>query len=125
MAETKYGRQIASAKRLIKAKGQLATWREPADATADPDKPWHSTPTPPADHTVNVVTLPDSRASFAALMKGSDVPEGTQLAYMGAVDFEPSVRGTLIIGGVPYRITSLDPIAPDGTPILWTVGIAK
>lgn len=124
MADTKYARQIASAKRLIKAKGQAATWREPADATPDPDKPWHSAPNAPADHTVDIVTLPDNSARFAALVAGTDVPEGTQLAYMGSVDFEPTVRGTLIIGGVGFRITYLSPIAPDGTPIIWIVGLA-
>ena len=124
MAETKYGRHIATAKRLIAQKGQAVTWREPADATPDPDKPWRSTPNAATDHVVNVVTLPDNSARFAALVGGTDVPEGTQLAYMGAVDFEPTVRGTLIIAGKAYRVTYLSPLAPDGTPIIWIVGLA-
>lgn len=124
MADTKYSKQIASAKRMIKAKGQAATWREPADTTPDPDKPWRSTANAPADHNVNVVTLPDGQARFAALISGTDVPEGTELAYMAAVDFEPTVRATLIRDGKAQRITYLTPIAPDGTPIIWIVGLA-
>lgn len=120
---TKYGRQIATAKRLISQKGQAATWREPTDATADPDKPWHSSANAAADHSVEIVVLPDNSARFAALMAGTDVPEGTQIAYMSAVNFEPTMRGTVIIDGKPNRVTYLSPLAPDGTPIIWIVGL--
>jgi len=119
---TAYKRQLAAAKRLIAAKGAKVTWRQPPDQTADPDKPWNAVQGDPVDFGVSIVFLPDTRKEFAALMKGTDVPEGAETGLMGAVEFEPQVGDMVIRNGSALRVVSLSPLQPDGVPLLYTIG---
>lgn len=123
MAGTVYSRQIATAQRIIKAKGAKCTWRQRPDVADDDDKPWNAEERPPVDKPVSIAFFPDGQKTFAALMKGEDAPEGVEIGYMGAVDFEPAVGDTVIRNGVGLRVASVTPLQPDGTPILYTIGI--
>lgn len=119
---TVYARQIASAKRLIEKKGAKVTWRKPADASQDADKPWNAEPNPPQDFPVSIAFFDDGGRAFASLMKGTDLPTGYELGYMPAVTFEPGVGDDVIRNGEALRVAYVKPLQPDGTPILYVVG---
>lgn len=119
-----YDRQIATATRLIKAKGQSVTWRQIADGSpADPSQPWKPGASANTDYTVDMVFLPEDRRDYEFLfaMKGTEVPIGKLTALMAAVPFVPSIKDIVIRDGVKYGIRSIDPLAPNGQVILYTV----
>lgn len=117
---TEYQRQIATAKRMIAKKGAAVTWRSITDPTPVVGQPWKDGTSGDVDYDVKILFLPaGQRLKFAALAAGNDIPEGVELGYMASVDFVPSVRDSIIRGGVELRVTSIDPLQPDGTPILY------
>lgn len=119
-----YDRQIATAARLIKAKGQSVTWRQVTDGSpADAGKPWIPGATANTDHTVDMVFLPEDRRDYEFLfaMSGMEVPTGKLTALMPAVGFTPSIKDVVIRDGVKYGIRTIDPLAPNGQVILYTV----
>lgn len=119
-----YDRQIATAKRLIAKFGQSVTWRVVADGTvSDADRPWLETPATPTDYTVAIAFLPLER-QFQELLryiKGAEVATGSIYGLMGAVTFTPSLRDVVLRSAKEYRIRSIDELAPNGEPILYTV----
>ena len=119
-----FDRQIANAKRSIAHKGQSVIWREPALADADSDTPWKPGDAPPDDHVVNIVFLPDNRTNyeFLALMANTEVPKGRLIGLMAAVDFTPTLKGVVIRDGVTLGVRTIDPLAPNGQAILYTIG---
>jgi len=94
-----YDRQIATAARLIAAKGQLCTWREPGTPTGSPAAP---TPGVPVDNAVSIVFLSNSKQEgLAGLL--SMIPDMPDVAAGG-------MRGLMAVGGwanglVPYTFT--------------------
>jgi hypothetical protein len=89
-----YDRQIATAARLIAAKGQLCTWREPGAPTGSPAAP---TPGVPADYPVRIVFLSNAKneglAGLLSMIAGTEVPSGGMRGLMAAVPFAPSLLG--------------------------------
>lgn len=123
----KYDRQIATAKRLIAAKGRACTWRELGnDAAPDLNKPWkpgaaNNDPSP-----VSVVFLPDTRSMLTYLQTLTDtaINVGNDYGLMAAVDFTPTINAEIYdeANAVFLRkVKSIDPFAPDGDVILYTV----
>ena len=89
-----YDRQIATAARLIAAKGQLCTWREPGTPTGPANVPVEGVP---ADYPVSIVFLSNSKqeglAGLLSMFAGSEVPTGGMRGLMAAVPFAPSLMG--------------------------------
>lgn len=118
-----YERQIATARRMITAKGMLCLWTEirPGPATA-PNKPGPSIPfeypnTP-------LIFLPENRVGYEWLkaITGTEIPEGGGYALMPAVDFEPTLASVITkIDGTELQPVSIDPLSPNGETILYTV----
>lgn len=129
-----YAGAIATAQRLIAAKGQACLWRKPAplDETADD---WRDVREgDPIDAPVRIAWFTPrdlgrgSEQFFQALAGASiDVTEGVEVGLMAAVEFEPLPSDTILKGtdpeGVAIAIQSIDRIAPDGTPILYFVKV--
>ena len=124
---TVYAAQIATAKRLIAAKGEAVTWREAAAASVpDVNKPWVEGDLAAAvEHAVRIVFLPIDRINSQVMRYMRDsggVPGGNISGLMASVSFKPTVTGTVVRSdGTVLAVRSIEPLAPDGTPIIWTV----
>lgn len=121
-------RAIATAKRLIDKNGQSVVWRKPAPA--DPTaKPWRDVRDgEPTDTPVKIVWVtPKFLQTMAFLIndKGTDVPKGVEQALMAAQTFEPELTDRVVIGGVEWSLFRVDPVKPNGTPILYRLYIHR
>lgn len=120
-----YDRQIASAKRLIAAKGQNVIWRRLSISTPLPDvnKPWKPGDDTTVDVSVSIVFVPVNRVGneLIHLLKGTEIATGSLKGLMGAVSFEPSIKDVVIRGDKTLRIKSIEPIAPNGDIIIYTI----
>lgn len=89
-----YERQIATATRLIRQKGQLCTWREPGEPGGTPSKPTAGIPT---DRNVYIVFLNNANRenfhSFLSLLKDTEVPTGGLRGLMAVTSFTPTLKG--------------------------------
>jgi hypothetical protein len=126
-----YDRAIATALRLIEAKGEPVTWRQ---FIIEPgDNAWtEGEPTPPdplyIDHTVSMVFLPFSnrlRDAFQMQMANSDVPQGLYYGLMGQVSFTPNLRDLIIRPSGQVRPSYIDELRPAGELILYTIGLQR
>lgn len=114
-----YDRQIALATRLIKAKGQLVTWRQMANgATATPWKPGAAVNT---DYPTYIVFLPDTRENRASLhySRESEIIEGDYLGLMLASDFEPTLNAVVLRDSVQMTVKNVTDLAPNGEKIMY------
>ena len=121
----RYDRPIATAQRMLKDSGKLVTWRIVRDgAPVDAGQPWKPTqPVSQAEHDVYICFFPldkQQRETYHYL-KNSEVPATAVMGYMGAVEFSPSLKDTVIYDGKELRIDSIDILAPSGQPILYTL----
>jgi hypothetical protein len=124
-----YSRQIATALRIIKAKGERCLWASRSAPTADPDKPWLSTPG-------TEVTYPDTPLVFFPLSrlwsdllgytKGTEVVSGSTYGIMPAVSFSPQLTDIVTrTDGSTLAPLSIEPLAPNGEVILYTIEFRK
>jgi hypothetical protein len=122
-----YDRQIALATRLIKAKGEVCTWRKAAaPVVANPSMPWIKTDGAPTDATVSILWVSSSSNPFAALTAGSEIESGGQEGIMAKQSFTPDLKDVIVTGdGTILQLTKLTPVAPNGTPIIWRVLTSK
>jgi hypothetical protein len=120
-------RAIATAKRLIEKNGQAVVWRKPAPA--DPTaKPWRDVRDgDPTNTPVKIVWItPKLRTlAFLANAKGTDIPAGVEEALMCAQAFEPELTDRVVVNGVEQSLYRVDPIKPNGTPILYRLYINR
>lgn len=120
-----YDRQIATAKRLIAKKGEVVTWL-PSTTVQDNSKPWQTTQ-PGGTHpsyNVSIAFIPISDNPIDALLrfvKGTSVTDGTLKGYMGQVPFAPATNDSIVRDGKTYIVKSIDPLAPNGEPILYEI----
>lgn len=120
----KFDRQIATAARLIKENGQLVTWRQVTDGTpADSAEPWKPGAPTTVDNSVYIVFLPEDRrdAEFLRALAGTDIPKGKLVGLMAAQSFTPTLKDVVIRDGVTLGVRTLDPLAPNGQIILYTI----
>lgn len=125
---SEYDRAIATAQRLIAKKGMSVTWKQLTNGTpADPDKPWRPGATEHTDKTVNIVFFPYNRENqkFLALLTGTEVPKGEEYGLMGAVDFTPTLKDTIVRNGETLAVETINLLAPAGDPVLYTIGFCK
>jgi hypothetical protein len=118
-----FDRQIETALRLIQKNGQACTWRQP-QRTAEVGQPWKETEGAPLEHNVFIVFLPVTKEmrEFVHYLRGNnEVKVGSVLGLMGAVGFNPGANDAVIRDGVTLQINSIDPLAPNGQNILFTI----
>lgn len=117
-----YDRQIATARRLIERYGQAATWHSRAPGVGGTAaKPAAGVP---VAHPVHIAFLPLDREYLQTTLgksDGSDIASGMLTGYMGQVDFQPTLKDTVVrlIDGVEeeYGITDrngIEIIDPNG-----------
>lgn len=126
-----YDRQIALALRLIEAKGQKVTWRQPGAPTGTDANPGPSGP-PTEFLNVPILFLPSkgqsNLAAFFSAMAESEVPTGGVRGLMAAVSFTPSLMDTVLRGSEVLslmRDTGIDQLAPNGEVILWYLRFSR
>ncbi len=125
-----YNRQIANALRQIKAKGEAVTWRQivpPVD-----DDPAHPAVGITVDYPARIAFFPNptlNLLSTISTMTGTEVPTGRYYGLMGAVDFAPSIKDTVIrSSGEELGIidkNGLEELNVNGESILWTVRFTR
>lgn len=67
------------------------------------------------------------QTGLSELIKGGTLVEGVQAAFMLASDgltVTPSTAHCLDVGGVEYRILKVDPFAPAGVAVYYTLQVA-
>ena len=117
-----YDRQIATAKRLIKAKGQLVIWRQPIDGARS--KPWIANSASSADYNVSIAFFPYGTFTRETIKanRNTDVPTVMLYGLMPAVEFIPKIRDIVITPTDTYNVVSIDPLAPNGDIIYYQIG---
>lgn len=126
-----YARQIASALRQIKAKGEACTWIKPAAQDGDAD-PWRDVREgDPIEYDVSIAwfsprDLGRGTGEFLAALMGTEVPEGVMIGLMaGGQSFTPEDADTITRSdSTTVEPMSIDRLAPDGTPVLYFVKVA-
>ena len=119
-----YDRQIKTATRLIKEKGQVVTWKVLADgAPVDPLKPWLPSGGVPEEKEVIIVFLPHTKENkqFLRYMKQSEVETGFLTGLMAQVDFAPQIKDVVVRDGVELTVETIDIISPNGENILYAL----
>lgn len=130
-----YEKQIANTLRIIKAKGKLVQWHSNVDGAPLLGQPrWKPTDGVPIIHDVYIVFFPIGLRSglqdLLTRLVGAEVkdanPKGNLSGLMGSVNFLPTLKDTIVgYGAGPIRIAAADPLAPDGTPILWELKLIQ
>lgn len=80
-----------------------------------------------------VVTTTDYDATFAVLDYTNREVDGTRvfstdkkvLLKAGALAVTPTLSDELVIGGVAHSLIRIDPLAPGGTVVCWTLQIRR
>jgi hypothetical protein len=131
-----YERAQASARRMIAAKGQACLWRKPA-AQDDAADEWRDVREgDPTDTACSIAwfaprDLGRGTENFLSAIAGQnlDVPDGYEIGLMAAGDFEPLPSDKIVKGtdpdGAEIAITTIDRLAPDGTPIFYFVKVKR
>lgn len=126
---TVYNRQIATALRMIKARGEPITWRQLPDPTPDAIQPWKVTPVAAVEYAdIPIVFLPFTRLNyeFVRMLVNTEIHIGDEYGLMATVDFEPALTDVVVrADGSVYGIANIGKLAPDGTPILWTIAFKR
>lgn len=120
----RFDRQIATALRLIALNGEVIQWRRTVPIFSV-DTPWVQQNELVTSYDVSMVFFPDDRANreFLALLSGTEVPKGNIIGLMGFdTRFSPTIKDTVLRGGIGYGVRTVDVIAPNGQAILYTIG---
>jgi len=121
-----YERQIATAKRLIKEKGELCVWKKADRGVAvDPTEPWN-VPDVNAEYPgTPICWLPVGNIGkeSQSVTDDGETVKGYFKCLMGAVPFEVHKKDTVLRGSDNrlYRIESIDTINVNGETILHTM----
>lgn len=129
-----YDLQIKQAQRVIKAKGQLVTWVPQDVSVPDVTKPWKTAQDVAIDgddvtYQVSIVFIPigsgiSPMQALSHLLHGTSVADGAPTGLMGAVPFSPRLNDTVLRGTETLTVKSIDVLAPNGDPILYTIEFA-
>ncbi|MGH8711235.1 MAG: hypothetical protein ACREVA_07955 [Burkholderiales bacterium] len=123
-----YDTQIATAKRLIKQKGQIVNWLSIEHGMPDNvTKPWKPSEEIFICYLVNIVFFPIGLAftEFLHYLKNSEISSSSEQGYMGQVNFEPKLKDIIIRNNEELVISSIDRIAPNGEIILYIIGFER
>lgn len=120
---TRFAKQIEMALRLIKKNGQRVVWREVENNIVDSDKPWQQGEAQIKDNDVIICFLPIDLQTQQTLtfLKGTELPRGSVMGYMGKVPFEPNLKDVVIRDGKELRIVNIDLLSPNGEKVLYEI----
>ncbi|WLJ71191.1 hypothetical protein [Sphingomonas phage Birtae] len=123
-----YDRQVASAKRMIAAKGAKCVWVQPA--AEEGGDAWNPQPAEPIRHPDISIAFFSPRdlgrgsAEFLSALRGTEVPTSSEIGLMaGGLDFEPSDADVIERWDGVKGIKSIDRLAPNGEAILYFVSL--
>jgi hypothetical protein len=126
-----FNRQIATAVRLIAKYGATCTWTKRGDdTTPDASKPWKTAAAEPTPYTVKIAMCRKGGSGWAyaliRLIQGTDVPAGKPKALLAAgnLAFTPDSTDVVTLNGAKMKVETIDPIAPDGLPIIYIITFA-
>jgi hypothetical protein len=129
-----FNRQLATAVRLIAKYGASCTWTKRIETAHDNSKPWKQDQDNATPYTVKMVMLRNKGNSAAPawaqalihLMQGTDIPAGKPAALLAAknLTFVPDQTDLVMLNGATMKVESIDPIAPDGLPIIYIIKFA-
>jgi hypothetical protein len=112
-----FSRQIETAKRLIKKKGQLVTWKKHT-VQANNSEPWKVTDASPLTYPVFIVFLSQHTPEIH-LMQDTTIPEGKPKGLMASVNgFTPAIDDYVLRGTETYRVKSITPLNPNGEAVI-------
>lgn len=124
-----YDRQIATAKRLIAAKGAACEWIIPvAEEGGDA---WNPQPSEPIRKPVSIAffspkDLGRGSGDFIAALRGTEVPTSKEIGLMaGGLDFEPSADHSIERWDGVKAIETIDRLAPNGEAVLFFVTLVS
>ena len=121
--------QVKTAARLIKKYGQAVVWRQVLDGPLpDATKPWKSGAATTTDFPTFAVFLTSKRVSYAfqQYIASGQVPAGKITCLVsGNLGCVPTLKDLLIRAGRTYSPEYIEPLSPNGVPILYTVWFAK
>lgn len=119
---TFYPDHRAMAERLIRDKGQLVSLRKPASGDYDPESATASlTPTIYTDIPAAVVAYKNTDIDGTLIKKG----DKKVLMACDTLTVEPEVNDELVIAAVVHSIKAVDPLAPGGTSVIYTLQVRK
>lgn len=118
-----YDRQVATAQRLIAAKGALLKWYQPnAGVPDDPSRPWLGKDALPTAYDVSLCFVPEGIAKSYMVGTGlerSEVPIGGLFALMGETAFIPTLKDWIALPATPSIVfATLDTPIVDLAPAL-------
>ena len=124
---------IADAREMIEEHGQPCWWQQPAPKSGGvPGYPGAGALPQPIPCTIAFFSPKDldrGIMQYADVIPGTEVTDSTQVGLMaGDVPFDPKNTDMIRRGAVdatPISIIKMDLLAPNGTPILWFVTVAK
>ncbi len=124
-----YARQIAQAKRMIKAKGELCTWKKHHAVSTNPQQPWKTVkadPIPDPLFASIVFTNPGAKLdALFHLINGTSIPQGAPSGIMAQVPFTPEINDSVVrSSGEELVIKSFNIVAPNGEVILYKLSFA-
>lgn len=119
---TVYGDAINTAFRILLAKGQTLTIRQPVGGTFDPVTQVEVGATVAESTTVGAILPKGTTRAF----RGDTTLRYTNEAIVSAKDVatRPAPGGSITdANGLIYAIKDVKDLAPDGTDIIWTVAL--
>lgn len=115
MSAFDYSRSKATADRLLARFGQAGTLRRPTSSGTS----YNPTQGAPDDHACTFAVLDYANAE----VDGSRVLATDKKALLakGALTIEPKTSDKLLIGRVSHSIVRVEPLAPGGITVMWTL----
>jgi len=124
-----YDRQIATALRMIREKGELCVWASSTQAEANDSEPWNGTPSesvPYEDTPIVFFPLNQQWSELIRYLRGTEVQSGSLYGIMPQVEFSPQLTDSVTRSdGSVLRPLAIDPLSPNGEIILYTIRFNK
>lgn len=122
MSEGLLVRATATATRLIAKYGEPCTWQSTSDPTVpDATKPFITVDGVTTPHTIPILFVTDSSNPLMKLLAATSVETTGRKAIMAASSaFVPKLSDVVVRSdATKLALNSVDPVAPNGVPILW------
>lgn len=118
--------QIATARRLIKEKGETVTWTQVLSSGFTDNRGWKPSGASNNIFTVDLVFVPSGADGEEYKFFDPSRSGGFVIAYMPPVSFEPALTDYVTrTDGTVFGIKFLDVIQPSSEIILWRMGLMR